>query len=201
MKLQTIAWKRGAVELIDQTKLPERLTYIRCTTVKQVWEAIRVLRVRGAPAIGAAAALGLVLGVYNKKYARLSALHKDVEKISKYLASSRPTAVNLAWALERTKQAGFNCQLNSIEAVKQVMLNEALAIMNEDKASCRAMADYAQPLIKNGDNILTYCNAGLLATVDYGTAVGCIYRAKEIGKNIKVYSCETRPLLQGARLT
>ena len=199
MKLQTIAWKHGAVELIDQTKLPKRLTYIRCTTVQQVWEAIKVLRVRGAPAIGAAGALGLVLGVYNKKYKKVNDLYKDIEKNYQYLATSRPTAVNLFWALERTKRSALNS--NSIEEIKKNMLDVALAIMNEDKISCRKMAEYSQELIKNGDNILTYCNAGLLATVDYGTAVGCLYRAKEKGKNIKVYSCETRPLLQGARLT
>ncbi|MFH2137824.1 MAG: S-methyl-5-thioribose-1-phosphate isomerase [Candidatus Omnitrophota bacterium] len=201
MKLETIAWKQGAIKLIDQTKLPGKLSYIRCTTVKQVWEAIHVLKVRGAPAIGAAAALGMVLGINKKKYTGFIDFKKTVDELFTYLASSRPTAVNLVWALERTRQRALQDKSKKIEQIKKDVLDEAMAIINEDKTSCRKMADNAQSLIKNNDRILTICNAGFLATVDYGTALGCLYRAKELRKKLKVYSCETRPLLQGARLT
>ncbi|MCP4648984.1 MAG: S-methyl-5-thioribose-1-phosphate isomerase [PVC group bacterium] len=201
MKIETIKWDKGAVKIIDQTKLPQKLIYVRCVTVKQVWDAIRILKVRGAPAIGAAAALGVVLGISKKRFSSFNDLRKEVDKLVKYLASARPTAVNLFWALERMKSVVLKNKLDDIKEITQKLIAEASAIIDEDKRTCRKMAQNAQVLIKKNDRILTYCNAGILATVDYGTALGCIYRANELKKNVKVYSCETRPLLQGARLT
>lgn len=201
MKFKTITWEKGKIVLIDQTKLPGRLVYVRCLTVKQLWKAIHDLKVRGAPAIGVAAALGMVLGLSEKNEKSFPELKKNIDALFKYIASSRPTAVNLAWALGRMRnKAVVNC-LKPVAVIKKLMLKEALDIIDEDKTSCRKMADNAQELIKKNDCIMTYCNAGMLATVGCGTALGVIYRANELRKNVKVYSCETRPLLQGARLT
>jgi methylthioribose-1-phosphate isomerase len=201
LKLETVAWHNNQVVLIDQSCLPERLSYRRCRTVAQVWEAIRSLKVRGAPAIGAAAGLGLVLGVSCRRYAGVKACREKADAVAAYLASARPTAVNLAWALERVLRAAFQGNAGTVNQIQSLMLAEAQAIIREDRLHCRAMANNAQPLIKNNARIMTYCNAGILATIDYGTALGVIYRARELKKTIKVYSCETRPFLQGARLT
>jgi len=199
--IETVAWHNGAVVLIDQSRLPKKLAYIHCNNVKQVWQAIRTLKVRGAPAIGAAAALGMVLGVNGKKHATFNVFKKRVNTLFDYFASARPTAVNLVWALKRIRKLVFSHNAKDIDKIKQLMLEEALLIIDEDKINCRKMADVGQRLIEDNDRILTYCNTGILATVDYGTALGVIYRARELRKKIKVYSCETRPLLQGARLT
>ncbi len=201
MKFKTITWEQGEIVLIDQTKLPGRLVYARCSTVKQLWKAIHDLKVRGAPAIGAAAALGMVLGLSKKNEKDFSELKKNIDALFKYIASARPTAVNLVWALKRMRNAAQANRGKPVAAIKKLMLKVALDIIEEDKSSCRKMADNAQCLIKKNDCIMTYCNAGMLATVGCGTALGVIYRANELGKNVKVYSCETRPLLQGARLT
>lgn len=201
MKLETVVWEKGLVKLIDQSQLPAKLVYLRCKDVKQLWWAIRTLKVRGAPAIGAAAALGMVLGVHKKHYTNFSNFAKKMDELFSYLASARPTAINLVWALKRIKNVALINKKQSIEKIKALMQKEALTLINEDKKNCRKMAEFAQGLIKNNDRILTYCNTGIFATIDYGTALGCIYRAKEKGKSIKVFACETRPLLQGARLT
>lgn len=201
MKFKTIAWEKDEIVLIDQTKLPARVEYVHCITVKQLWQAIHDLKVRGAPAIGAAAALGMVLGVNKKKEKNFLELKKNINRLFKYIASSRPTAVNLVWALGRMRNVAIINSGKPVVTIKKLMLKEAKDIIGEDKASCCQMADNAQVLIKKNDCIMTYCNAGMLATVGCGTALGVIYRANELGKNVKVYSCETRPLLQGARLT
>jgi len=201
MKLETVAWNNASVVIIDQSRLPGRLCFVRCRKVAQLREAIRTLQVRGAPAIGAAAALGLVLGISGRRYSGLGEFKKKVDEVSAYLASARPTAVNLVWALERVRRVIDRHQTLPVERIIKFMLAEAQEIIREDKRNCRAMADNAQRLVKNNARILTYCNAGILATIDYGTALGVIYRAQELKKNVKVYSCETRPLLQGARLT
>lgn len=201
MKLQAVTWENGNVVLIDQTRLPAELVYVRCRTLKQVWHAIRTLQVRGAPAIGAAAGLGMVLGLSSKKYAEFKTLKKQADKVVSYLESSRPTAINLSWALNRIKKVIIKNRSRSIRQIKKLILEEALAIMEEERRRCSWMADNAQCLIKGNDRILTYCNTGFLATIGCGTALGAIYRAKELKKKIKVYACETRPLLQGARLT
>lgn len=201
INLESVVWKRQAVVLIDQSKLPGQLVYIRCQTIQQLQKAIRGLKVRGAPAIGAAAALGMFLGVHKNKYSNFTSFKKRLDKLFAYFASARPTAVNLIWALKRIREVAVKNSSESISRIKKIMFQEAQMIIYEDKISCRKMANVAQKLIKNNDRMLTYCNAGILATVDYGTALGGIYRAKELKKKIKVYACETRPLLQGARLT
>jgi len=201
LKLQAVTWENGSVVLIDQTKLPAKLVYMRCRSLSQLWQAIRSLQVRGAPAIGAAAGLGMVMGLNAKKHADFNSLKKHADKLASYLESSRPTAVNLPRALTRIKEVIKKNRSCCVARIKQLILKEALSIINEEKNSCRKMADNAQCLIKKNDVILTYCNTGFLATIGLGTALGAVYRAKELKKKIKVYACETRPLLQGARLT
>jgi len=201
LKFATITWKNRKVVLIDQTKLPGKIVFVECSTVKQVWQAIKTLKVRGAPAIGAAAALGMALGISKKNENCFSAFEKNLNDLFNYLASSRPTAVNLVWALERMRNIALQNKDKSIVLIKKIMFKEAQKIIAEDKQSCAEMANNAQVLIKKNDRIMTYCNAGMLATVGMGTALGVIYRANQLAKNVKVFSCETRPLLQGARLT
>jgi methylthioribose-1-phosphate isomerase len=157
--------------------------------------------VRGAPALGAAAALGIYLGIKDYKAKNLAGFNKELQKISRYIASSRPTARNLFWGLERMKNVAVKNQDKPVSAIKAMLFKEAQKVIKEDMLACRLMAGYGAKLIKNKDTILTICNAGILATIDYGTALGIIYKAKEEGKRLKVYASETRPLLQGARLT
>ncbi len=201
MKVKSIAWENGSLVIIDQTQLPQKLKYLHCRNEKQVWDAIRKLKVRGAPAIGVAAAFGLVLGLRRKKFSGRESFLKNLDKISAYLASSRPTAVNLVWALDRLRQRARTADSRSAAVLTELMLKEARAILAEDRASCLRMGENARQLVKRNDRIMTYCNAGLLATAGTGTALAVLYEAKKQGKNIKAYACETRPLLQGARLT
>lgn len=201
MPIATIEWKNNCVRIIDQTKLPLTLTYLDCKNVKAVWKAIKELKVRGAPAIGIAGAFGVVIGLRNSKASDFNVFRKELERVVEYLGSSRPTAVNLFWALERMRQVAYHHAELSVSHIKQLLLKEALKILEEDKAICRKMAEYGSALINDNDACLTICNAGALATADYGTALGIFYRAKEKGKIFKVFACETRPLLQGARLT
>jgi methylthioribose-1-phosphate isomerase len=189
MQIKTIEWRNNAVRLIDQTKLPHKLVYINCRDVKTLVSAIKKLKVRGAPALGVAAAFGVVLGADNIKDTVVQ------------LAGSRPTAVNLFWALERMKKVADAHTNLAPKELKKVLLKEAFKIQVEDRKTCSDMAKYGASLIKSGDTILTHCNAGALATAGCGTALGVLYKAKEQGKKIKVYADETRPLLQGARLT
>jgi methylthioribose-1-phosphate isomerase len=199
--VKTIFWAGDKIKLIDQTLLPNKFKYIICGDVKRLWRAIKWLEVRGAPAIGIAGALGVALGAKNSKAKTSAKLIIEVNGIAGYLASSRPTAVNLFWALERMKVAAAANRAKQVPEIKKILLKEALAIIDEDKRSCRRMARYGASLVKKGDTILTHCNAGALATADYGTALGVLFEAKRQGKRIKVYVDETRPLLQGARLT
>ncbi|MDP1852999.1 MAG: S-methyl-5-thioribose-1-phosphate isomerase [Candidatus Omnitrophota bacterium] len=201
MAIETIKWENGKVKLIDQTKLPLSLEYIICSDVKTLWQAIKMLKVRGAPAIGIAAAFGVVLGIRNSKAKTFTQFEKDLSRVIKYLASSRPTAVNLFWALERMKKVALSHSSHSISRIKKLLYQESVKILSEDKNICRAMGHYGAGLIKDNDRVLTICNAGALATGDFGTALGVFYQAKTEGKKFKVYSSETRPLLQGARLT
>lgn len=201
MPIATIEWDKGKVKMIDQTKLPEELVYIHCSEVEGVWEAIKSLRVRGAPALGIAAALGTVVGIQNSPAADYSDFRKELEKVTDYLATARPTAVNLFWALERMKATAEANRGKDISRIKEILLEEALNIIEENKQECRDMGKNGAELIKDGDTILTHCNAGGLATADYGTALALIFTAREQGKRVKVYADETRPLLQGARLT
>ena len=199
---QTVSWVGdalcGHLRLIDQTLLPERLEYRDCRAVEEVWEAIRTLRVRGAPAIGIAAAYGVVLGMQADHPQPLARL----QEVTNYLRSSRPTAVNLFWALDRMQRQAERMQpLLCRSEWMYDLLNEAHRIRDEDAAMCRAIGRVGAALIEPGQGILTHCNAGGLATADYGTALAVLFTAAEEGKAIHVYADETRPLLQGARLT
>lgn len=185
-KVETLRWvgdETGYLVLVDQTRLPTELVEIECRTVEAVWEAIKQLRVRGAPAIGISAAYGVVVGLQ---------AGRPLEEVTAYLASSRPTAVNLFWALERMKKAavqGHN------------LLAEARAIHEEDRAMCHAIGRYGAELLGANSGVLTHCNAGGLATAEYGTALSVFFTAQDQGKQLHVFVDETRPLLQGARLT
>ncbi len=201
MRIRTIEWKNNKIKLIDQTKLPAELKYLYIDNLKDLWKAIKLMKVRGAPALGAAAALGLCIGINNYKAKNFNQFNRRLDKVIKYIATSRPTARNLFWALERIRSVALKNKSKNIPKVKKLLLIEANKIIEEDRISCRKIGRYGSKLIKNGDNILTICNAGILATIDYGTALGVIYRAQEEGKRIKVFACETRPMLQGARLT
>jgi methylthioribose-1-phosphate isomerase len=201
MMFQTVDWKNGCVVLIDQTQLPKRLVSVRCRRVDEVRDAIKKLKVRGAPAIGVAAAFGVLLAFRGVRTQKTQALLQQVKKASARLASARPTAVNLSWALERMgRLAQKNVNL-SVSHFREALLNEALAIRDEDRSLCDAIGQHGAGLFKRGDRVLTHCNAGALATAGIGTALGVVYTAQDKGKNLSVYCPETRPLLQGARLS
>lgn len=201
MRINTIKWQGNKIKIINQTRLPHKLEYSYIGNLRQLWRAIKLLEVRGAPALGAAAGLGVYLGIKDSRASNFSQFNKDLKKVIRYLGTSRPTARNLFWALERMYNAAFKNRRRPVSVIKRLLLNEAKKIIDEDKVACRKIAYYGCRLINNKDRILTICNAGVLATIDYGTALSPIYRAKEQGKDIKVFACETRPLLQGARLT
>jgi methylthioribose-1-phosphate isomerase len=201
MPVETICWKKGKIHFIDQTLLPHKVKNVACRDTRMLWRAIKTLRVRGAPAIGIAGALGVAYAIKDSKARTAAALISEVKKAARYLASSRPTAINLFWALERMEEVAVKNKKCTVARIKAMLLEEALKILDEDKKSCRRMARYGASLVKNGDAILTHCNAGGLATADYGTALGVLFEAKKQRKRIKVYAGETRPLLQGARLT
>lgn len=201
MALSTIEWEEGRIKLIDQTLLPNEFKQIYCDDLPTIWEAIKSLRVRGAPAIGIAGALGAVLGIWNSSASNYEEFAAELKSATDYLATSRPTAVNLFWALDRiTKTAKENSEL-TITELKEKLLSEAQQIIEEDKAMCRAIGQHGMELLNENDTILTHCNAGGLATSDYGTALAVMFSAHEAGKQIQVFADETRPLLQGARLT
>ncbi|MCK6500520.1 MAG: S-methyl-5-thioribose-1-phosphate isomerase, partial [Nitrospira sp.] len=197
----TVEWKDGAVRLLDQSRLPGSVEFLDCGDYRAVAQAIRDLKVRGAPAIGVAAAMGIALGARAVTTNDWHAFSQAVEGICAHLAASRPTAVNLFWAIDRMKRAMRACGGHSLAAVQEALLEEAQAILEEDVALCRAMGRHGASVIKDGDTILTHCNAGALATAGYGTALGVIRAAWEEGKRIHVIADETRPVLQGARLT
>ncbi|MFA5117191.1 MAG: S-methyl-5-thioribose-1-phosphate isomerase, partial [Candidatus Omnitrophota bacterium] len=201
MRIRTIEWKNNSIRIIDQTALPAKLKYRELKSVPALWRAIKKLQVRGAPALGAAAALGLYLAVKDSRAGDYEELMREIDKAADYLGSSRPTAVNLFWGLKIMLRAALENRNKPVAQIKLALLRRAEEMIKEDSSVCRKMARYGAKLIRNNDNILTVCNAGALATVDYGTALGVIYRAKEQGKRLSVYACETRPLLQGARLT
>lgn len=199
MPIPTIEWKDGKIKLVDQTRLPNRLKYVYCSNIRSLWRAIKTMKVRGAPAIGIAGALGVLLASENSKAEDFDSFKREILNAIAYLGSSRPTARNLFWALERM-QRRVN-KKRPMSEVKRVLKEEAFKVIKEDKYICRKMARYGASLVKKKDNILTHCNAGGLATADYGTALGVLFEAKKQKKKITVYVDETRPLLQGARLT
>lgn len=203
--IETLRWTGGAdgcLELIDQTLLPTEFRYLACRDVETLFEAIRSLRVRGAPAIGVAAAYGVVIGLQSAAGADEAAFFVRLDEVTGYLASSRPTAVNLFWALDRMRKAAVAQRgRKPPRAILEDLLAEARAIHEEDRAMCRAIGQHGAALLADGQGVLTHCNAGGLATSDYGTALAVIFAAAESGKRLHVYADETRPLLQGARLT
>jgi len=201
MEVKTLEWKDDKLILIDCTKLPIKEEYIICREYRTLAEAIKILSVRGAPAIGIAAAYGLYVSIRDLKAECFEEFYKEFEKNADYLASSRPTAVNLFWALNRMKKRAIESKNKSIEDIKRDLLNEAHAIRNEDEEMCKAIGENFLTLLEDGMTILTHCNAGGLATARYGTALSPIFLAKDKGWNIRVFADETRPLLQGARLT
>lgn len=198
--MRTIEWRKGTVFTIDQTRLPHETITLEITTYSQMAEAIKNMRVRGAPLLGASAAFALALTAYHSKAMRKEALLVELENAAKTIKSTRPTAVNLFWAIDRilVKAKSFS---GTAEALKAKVVQEAQRIADEDAEANRAMGKHGAKLIKDGDVVLTHCNAGELATVEYGTALGVIRASWEQGKKIKVIATETRPLLQGARLT
>jgi methylthioribose-1-phosphate isomerase len=198
--MRTIKWQDGTVITIDQTKLPLETVNLKIKTVDEMAEAIKNLRVRGAPLLGASAAFGLALAAWHSKAGCVSELLAELEDAAKILKSTRPTAVNLFWAADRVldKAQDFT---GPVEELKTLVVQEAQSIADEDAEANRAMGENGAVLINDGDVILTHCNAGELATVEYGTALGVIRAAWKQGKKIKVIATETRPLLQGARLT
>lgn len=205
--VETLRWvgepEAGSLWLIDQTRLPTEKVEIELKSVEAVWEAIKSLRIRGAPAIGIAAAYGTVLGMQAIPDQDPDAWLAQLEKVTDYLAGSRPTAVNLFWALDRQKCCARSERENGEVAADllRALLKEAQKIHEEDRQMCRAIGRWGADLLEENMGVLTHCNAGGLATSDYGTALAVIYAAEEAGKHLSVYADETRPLLQGARLT
>jgi methylthioribose-1-phosphate isomerase len=197
--LLTVSWQDDGVVLIDQTKLPNKLVYVKCKDYKQVAEAIKNLVVRGAPAIGVTAAFGLALAAKASKAKELSELMTELDTSFKVLRATRPTAINLFWALERVM--GKAKRAKSVEAARAAVIEEAKRMSEEDIHANRKMGSNGAKLFSDGDVVLTHCNAGSLATVAYGTALGVIRSAKESGKRLSVIATETRPVMQGSRLT
>jgi len=199
--LPTIAWRDRSVVMIDQRKLPGQEVYVRCRTYIQAAQAIEKMVIRGAPAIGIAAAYGVVLGAMALRGETNRSLGRDFERIFRRLERTRPTARNLFWALERMKAVYERSRGNGLRAIRAALLEEAQTIEREDAETNRSIGRYGQTLLRDGWTVLTHCNAGALATAEYGTALGIVRAAVEEGKSIRVFADETRPFLQGARLT
>ena len=202
--LETIRWEGdslGHLSLIDQTLLPTELKRIDCRDLETVWEAIKMLRVRGAPAIGIAAAYGVCVGLQSSVDAPPEDFEQRLAEVTDHLATSRPTAVNLFWALDRMKAKAADVQSEPNERRLAVLLEEAKLIHEDDRRICRAIGQHGAELLGDGASALTHCNAGGLATAEYGTALSVFFTAQDVGKKVHVFVDETRPLLQGARLT
>ncbi|MBD2848240.1 S-methyl-5-thioribose-1-phosphate isomerase [Paenibacillus sp. IB182496] len=200
--LQPVIWTEDHVSLLDQRLLPEQVVYLKLNTAQDVWEAIRHLKVRGAPAIGISAAYGVVLGSRHASE-DLTQWRELVHEAAAALATSRPTAVNLFWALDRMKARAdaLSALGGTLESAKRALLDEAIAIQSEDEQTCRMIGEHALGLLQPNTGVLTHCNAGGLATARYGTALAPLYLAQDQGMNLRVFADETRPVLQGARLT
>ena len=199
--IQTLEWTDKGVRFIDQTKLPTEEVYVNCTTHEQVADVIRNMVVRGAPAIGVAAAMGIALGVQNSKAENGADLKKDFDQICEIIRQTRPTAVNLFWAIRRMQEKFETLRVRPVAQIKQALIEESQRMHAEDIAANQAMGRYGATLMPASGGVLTHCNAGALATAGYGTALGVIRAAVEQGKKIHVYADETRPFLQGSRLT
>src|SRR5437667_979374 len=197
----TLEWTEAGVRFIDQTKLPTEETYVTCTSYQQVAVAIRTMIVRGAPAIGVAAAMGIALGTRDAAARDHASLREEFEKICQVIGATRPTAVNLFWAIERMRRKLDASQKLSVAEAKRALIEEAQRMYVEDIAANQAMGKHGATLMPSSGGVLTHCNAGALATCGYGTALGVIRAAVESGKKIHVFADETRPFLQGSRLT
>ena len=197
----TVEWKNGAVRLLDQSRLPEIVEFLDCRDYQTVANAIRTLKVRGAPAIGVTAAMGVALGAQAINTTEFSSFASAVFKICEELSATRPTAVNLFWAIERMRRKLESLRPQPVSVIKQALIIESQEILEEDIALCKTMGRHGAELIRDGQTILTHCNAGSLATAGYGTALGVIRSAWDQGKKINVIADETRPVLQGSRLT
>jgi methylthioribose-1-phosphate isomerase len=199
MTLKTVEWKDKSVVMIDQTKLPSELIFVTYTDYNDVANAIKTLVIRGAPAIGVAGAFGLALAALQSKATTKEDMIKDLEQAKKILFETRPTAVNLAWGLNKMMDIAKDCQ--NINKIKESIVEAATSLAEDDVKINKAMGKNGAKLFDNNDTIMTHCNAGALATVAYGTALGVVRAIKESGKNIKVIATETRPVMQGSRLT
>jgi methylthioribose-1-phosphate isomerase len=199
--IQTLEWTDYGVRFIDQTKLPTEETYVTCTTHEQIADVIRTMVVRGAPAIGVAAAMGIALGLENSKAETVGELKRELDQICDTMGKTRPTAVNLFWAIRRMQEKFERVRIRPIAQIKQDLIEESKRMHAEDIAANQAMGRHGATLMPSEGGVLTHCNAGALATAGYGTALGVIRAAVEQGKKIHVYADETRPFLQGSRLT
>ena len=199
--IQTLEWTEQGVRFIDQTKLPTEEIYLTCKTHEQVADAIRTMVVRGAPAIGVAAAMGIALGMKAAKAENAAELKRELDQICDNMGKTRPTAVNLFWAIGRMQEKFERMRVRPVAQIKEALVEEAKRMHAEDIAANQAMGRHGATLMPNEGGVLTHCNAGALATAGYGTALGVIRAAVEAGKKIHVYADETRPFLQGSRLT
>ncbi len=199
--IKTVEWTDSGVRFIDQTKLPTEETYVTCKTYQEVADAIRTMIVRGAPAIGVAAAMGVALGVRDSQAKNLEDLQCELGRISDVIAATRPTAVNLFWGIRRMKNKFDEVSHLPIDEIKEALVAEAQRMLVEDIAANQAMGKHGAVLLPSSGGVLTHCNAGALATCGYGTALGVIRAAVESGKKLHIFADETRPFLQGSRLT
>jgi methylthioribose-1-phosphate isomerase len=199
--IKTIIWDKRSVRIIDQTRLPDEVVHLTFTDYRQVIEAIQNLRIRGAPAIALAGAFGVVLGVQASACQGYDDLRETFERIAREFVATRPTGVNLSKAIERLDQVMKENKTLPVDDLTRLLESQAVRLYEEDREVCRAIGRHGATLLREGWTVLTHCNAGALATADYGTAIGCIYAAWEQGKRVSVYVDETRPQLQGARLT
>lgn len=193
--------ENSALVIVDQTKLPNEEIILKLTTQEQIWKAINILQVRGAPAIGVAAAYGVYLAAKSLKTDNYEEFLKQFRAAKDYLNSSRPTAVNLSWALRRMEKVVTDNSDKSVSEIKELLKDESIEIQEEDIRICKSIGEYGLSLVKPGDGLLTHCNAGQLATSRYGTATAPMYLGHEMGYDFHIFADETRPLLQGARLT
>jgi methylthioribose-1-phosphate isomerase len=199
--IQTLEWTDQGVRFIDQTKLPIEETYVLCKTHQQVADVITTMVVRGAPAIGVSAAMGIALGVQNSKAETVGDLKREFDRICDVIGKTRPTAVNLFWAIKRMQEKFERLRVRPLAQIKSALVEESKRMHAEDIAANQAMGRHGATLMPDSGGVLTHCNAGALATAGYGTALGVIRAAVEAGKKIHVYADETRPFLQGSRLT
>lgn len=199
--IQTVEWTEAGVRFIDQTRLPTEEVYVTCTTYQQVADAIRTMVVRGAPALGVTAAMGVALGVRDSKAKNAADLRKEFDEIARAIAATRPTAVNLFWGIERMRRKFEALESQPVAEIKNALIAEAQQMHAEDIAANMAMGRHGATLMPASGGVLTHCNAGALATCGYGTALGVIRAAVADGKKLQIFADETRPFLQGSRLT